>query len=54
MDQGDFIMGGIAAVWGGFSSFLNLAGMPFCRSARFIAFIVGIYLATVEKELTGD
>ena len=29
MDQGDFIMGGIAAVWGGFSSFLNLAGMPF-------------------------
>ncbi|MCR4304571.1 MAG: cytochrome c biogenesis protein CcdA [Gallionella sp.] len=43
-------MGGIAAVWGGFSSFFSIWQVCLLQiSPFFIAFIVGIYLATVGK-----
>jgi len=43
-------MGGIAAVWGGFSSFFSIWQICLLQiSPFFVAFIVGIYLATVGK-----
>ncbi|OGT29541.1 MAG: hypothetical protein A2W28_07195 [Gammaproteobacteria bacterium RBG_16_51_14] len=44
-------MGGGAAVWGGFSSFFSIWQVCILQiSPFFIAFIVGIYLATVGKK----
>jgi cytochrome c-type biogenesis protein len=43
-------MGGAAAVWGGFASFFSIWQICLLQiSPFFIAFIVGIYLATLEK-----
>ena len=43
-------MGGIAAVWGGFSSFFSVWQLCIMQfSPFFIAFIVGIYLVTTHK-----
>ncbi len=43
-------MGGVAAVWGGFSSFFSIWQICLLQiSPFFIAFIVGIYLATIGK-----
>ena len=43
-------MGGAAAVWGGFSSFFSIWQICLLQiSPFFIAFIVGIYLATIGK-----
>src|SRR5574340_537231 len=50
MDQGDFVMGGVAAVWGGFSTFFSIWQICLLQiSPFFVAFIVGIYLATQAK-----
>ena len=43
-------MGGISALWGGFSSFFSIWQICILQfSPFFIAFIVGIYLASLEK-----
>ena len=43
-------MGGIAAVWGGFSTFFSIWQICLLQiSPFFVAFIVGIYLATIGK-----
>ena len=43
-------MGGFAAVWGGFSSFFSIWQLCIMQiSPFFIAFIVGLYLATLGK-----
>lgn len=43
-------MGGVAAVWGGFSSFFSIWQICLLQiSPFFVAFIVGIYLATAGK-----
>src|SRR3989338_7970724 len=50
MDRGDHLMGGVDALWGGFSSFFSIWQICILQiSPFFVAFIVGIYLATVGK-----
>jgi len=50
MDWGDNLMGGGVALWGGFSSFFSIWQVCILQfSPFFIAFIFGIYLATLNK-----
>lgn len=50
MGRGDYLMGGVAALWGGFSSFFSIWQVCILQiSPFFIAFLVGVYLATVGK-----
>jgi cytochrome c-type biogenesis protein len=51
MGQGDYLMGGAAALWGGFSSFFSIWQICILQiSPFFIAFIVGSYLATPSQK----